>query len=264
MSHELAFSLKLLLKAAFLPPGIFVVVLLSIAWVIARRSPQRRGSVVALVGSASAIYCMSISAIVVPLSKMLEDTYAPLPWANDKPVNVDPSVQAIVILGGGMRNGAREYASQNDPSWGALARLRYGAQLARAFALPILVTGGTLPGMAGSEAAAMASALERDFAVRVRWIEDQSLDTADNARLTAAMLKTANINRIYLVTHANHMPRAVALFSAQGLKVVPAPMGFVGTSGLSIEQFVPNVAVLLRFYDTLHEWIGSAWTKYGR
>lgn len=69
----------------------------------------------------------------------------------------------------------------------------------------------------------MAEILEGEFGVPVRWREELSRDTADNARFSAVMLKAAGISRIVLVTQAFHMPRAVALFEAAGLQVVAAP-----------------------------------------
>ncbi len=264
MTNEWAFHLKMLAKAFFMPPGLFVFVLIAVSWVILKKSRQLRGSVFVLLSLAVLLYSMSISAVVEPLSAALESRYQPLPWLGDKPNIKSVQAQAIVVLAGGVRQRAPEYAGQDEPSWRSLERLRYGAQLARAIQLPILVTGGTAPGTVGSEAGAMRRVLEQDFGIRARWVEDQSLDTADNARLSARMLKADAVTTIYLVTHASHMGRAVVLFERAGLKVIPAPMGFLGGSRGWLERFVPQVAVLQRFYDTLHEWIGTAWMTYGQ
>jgi uncharacterized SAM-binding protein YcdF (DUF218 family) len=264
MTNELAFHAKMLAKAFFMPPGLFVLVLLVVSWVILKKSSHLRGSVFVLLTLAVMLYSMSISAVVEPLSAALENRYKPLPWRGDKPDIQSIQAQAIVVLAGGVRQRAPEYADQDEPSWRSLERLRYGAQLARAMNLPILVTGGTSPGTVGSEAGAMRRVLAQDFGIQARWVEDQSLDTADNARLSARLLKADGVTTIYLVTHATHMGRAVALFERQGLKVIPAPMGFLGVSRGWLERFVPQVAVLQRFYDTLHEWIGTAWMQYGQ
>ena len=39
----------------------------------------------------------------------------------------------------------------------------------------------------------MREALERDFGVKVRWVENASRDTAENARLSAPILKAAGV-----------------------------------------------------------------------
>ena len=51
------------------------------------------------------------------------------------------SAQAIVILGGGVRPNAREYGGDTVGRL-TLDRVRYGALVARATGLPVLVTGG--------------------------------------------------------------------------------------------------------------------------
>ena len=62
-----------------------------------------------------------------------------------------------------------------------LQRLRYGAILARATGLPILVAGGASnPGIA-SRAALMQRVLERELSVAVRAVEGHSSDTLSNA-----------------------------------------------------------------------------------
>ncbi len=264
MSGESAYITKLLLKSVFMPPGIFVFILLLLAWRLWRIKPQRPRAAAALFIFAAGLYSVSTSVVVVPLARQLENQFKPLPWAGSKPNLATVSGQAIVVLAGGLRLDAPEYAQQAEPSWRSLERLRYGAQLARELKLPLLLSGGQLPGTTASEASAMNRVLLQDFGIQANWVEDRSLDTADNARLSAALLKQNKISKVYLVTHAMHMPRAVKLFEREGTQVIAAPMGFLGTSHSGVEQFVPQVALLQRFYDTLHEWIGSWWMTYAQ
>lgn len=56
-------------------------------------------------------------------------------------------------------------------------------------------------------------------------LESNSQNTAENARFTRAILEPMGIRRILLVTSAQHMPRAVGLFRAQGFEVIPMPTG---------------------------------------
>ena len=57
-------------------------------------------------------------------------------------------------------------------------------------------------------------------------LEETSRNTRQNADYSAALLKARDIEHILLVTSALHMPRALALFKAQGLEVTPAPTDF--------------------------------------
>ena len=87
--------------------------------------------------------------------------------------------QAIVILGGGMVEDAPEYGGA---ALGILTlqRVRYGARVARATGLPVLVSGGptmTLP----AEALSMRDALVDEYGVAVKWVEPRSRNTHENA-----------------------------------------------------------------------------------
>ena len=97
------------------------------------------------------------------------------------------SAQAIVILGGGVRRNAPEYGGDTVGRL-TLDRVRYGALVARATGLPVLVTGGAA-GDSRAEADVMRETLEREFGVPVRWTEDRSRNTHENAQFTAARLE---------------------------------------------------------------------------
>ena len=72
----------------------------------------------------------------------------------------------------------------------------------------------------------MKAALEKDFQVPVRWVEEASNNTRENAYQSFAMLKKNGITHIMLVTHAWHMPRAAREFEQAGFKVTPAAAAF--------------------------------------
>ena len=168
--------------------------------------------------------------------------------------------RAIVVLGSGLRRDAPEYGSDtvNERS---LVRLRYGATLARRLQLPVLIAGGVPLHASRSEADVMATIAEREFGVAVRWKESESSDTADNASMSAQILKRAGIRRVVLVTQAFHMPRARQLFEAAGLEVIPAPTDFKGSHEGPFEtfDFLPQAKAIQTSYYALHEWLGLAW-----
>ena len=52
--------------------------------------------------------------------------------------------------------------------------------------LPILATGGSVMGNTVPEAVLMKEALELEYGVKVRWVEDRSRNTLENALYSAA------------------------------------------------------------------------------
>jgi uncharacterized SAM-binding protein YcdF (DUF218 family) len=161
-----------------------------------------------------------------------------------------PRADAIVILGGGVRYPATEYDGP-APSVITLQRLTYGALVAHATRLPILVSG------TGQEAFAMRHSLQRDFGVQVQWVESHSRDTQQNAQLSAVVLKSAEVATIVLVTSANHMRRAAAEFRALGFAVIPAPTGMWAQQEWKLQRWVPSADALWRSQSALYEDLGN-------
>lgn len=174
------------------------------------------------------------------------DRYPPL--AASGPL---PEADAIVILGGGTRDGAREYGGDTVSPM-ALERLRYGAWLARRTGRPILVTGWSY--------VQMAETLESAFGARPRWRVGGDT-THGNAVFSAEALHPENIRRVYLVTHFWHMPRSMAAFRAAGFEPVPAPHGFSESSRFGAVSLFPNVSSLAVSRQVLHEWVGRVWYR---
>ena len=138
-----------------------------------------------------------------------------------------PHAQAVVVLGGTVSPPMIGYA-EIDLKSGA-DRVWYAARLFHAGKAPLVILsgGGDLERQAFSEAHAMAVFLQ-DLGVPAQAIalEETSHNTRENAALSNTLLKARGIEHILLVTSALHMPRALALFKAQGLQVTPAPTDF--------------------------------------
>ena len=168
--------------------------------------------------------------------------------------------QAIVILGAGRRYHAPEYGG-DIPNAFALERIRYGVWLARRTLLPMLVSGGLGDQYSPSEAEVMKKVIESDYAMPVRWIETQSHTTYENAKYTSQILKAEKIESVYLVTHALHMKRSVAVFEKFGITVIPAPTAFNSSSqdGMDLEDFLPSAKALDKTAQAFHEWVGMLW-----
>jgi uncharacterized SAM-binding protein YcdF (DUF218 family) len=92
-------------------------------------------------------------------------------------------------------------------------------------------------------------------------VEDKSLNTDENARFSATILKTAHVQKIVLVTEAGHMPRSVSLFQAQGLEVVPAPTSFTPSPPDLPYKLIPSMTSFHASWFALYEIIGQVWYR---
>jgi uncharacterized SAM-binding protein YcdF (DUF218 family) len=238
------FYLKKILTALLLPP-LGPLLLIALGGWLARRQ-RRAGSLLAGVALLGLI-ALSLPIVGNALLRS-QETFPPLAAAALQ------GAQAIVVLGGGSRYAAPEYGG-DTVNGQSLQRLRYAAVLARRSRLPVLVSGGA-PFGGRPEALAMQDVLENDFGIMVRWTETASRDTAENARLSAAMLAAGGVRRIVLVSHAWHLPRAAALFERQGLVVIAAPTGFTTDSPALLENLLPSALALEKSATALHEWLG--------
>lgn len=138
-------------------------------------------------------------------------------------VEAMPEAQAIVVLGGGVS--PPDYGEDYPNLELGADRIWHGARLLLAGKAPlVLLSGGSDPAYsATSEAEAMRRfMLDLGVPSEAMVLEHRSRNTTENAECSAAMLAEQGIDRILLVTSALHMPRAKALFEAQGLTVIPA------------------------------------------
>lgn len=245
-----------------LPPGVIIAMallgfLIQIRWVLV-------GSLIVAL-SIAALLILSLPLTGYQLMQGLESRFPPLRLAAAS--EAGPLAGAIVILGGGRYIDAAEYGEGDTVNRWTLERLRYGAYLHRLTGLPILVSGGTPYGEATSEAELMQAALKRDFEVEAKWVEDKSANTYGNAKYTKAILDNAGIRRVYLVTHAAHMPRAVWAFENVGISTIPAPMGFTTLNKQDRETlgYFPSVFGMQLSSTALREHLGLMWYqhKYG-
>jgi len=235
------------IAALLLPPGIVVLILL-VALVLAWRRPLSAWKPLLL--GFLLLYALSTPFLGRTLLHVLEPAYA-------NPA-ADPSGEAIVVLGGGTYFSAPEYGGDTVKAQ-VLERLRYAAHLHRALHKPILVTGGAPQGNPTPEAPLMRDVLQRDFQVPVEWVEESSGNTLENARATFLMLNAAGVRRVYLVTHAWHMPRARLSFKSTGFTVIPAPTGYATRFELTALDFLPRASALVDSARFFHEAIGLVW-----
>jgi len=165
---------------------------------------------------------------------------------------------AIVVLSGGRMSLAPEYGDIDTVSSKTLQRIQYAAWLHQKTNLPILLSGGSVFDEATAEAVLMNQTMLSAFNIAPKWIEFISKNTAENAQFSAKILHQNGIKAILLVTHADHMQRAVLEFEKNDLKVTPAPTVFNRNRASWLDYF-PSAEALHQSQLALHEKVGRFW-----
>ncbi len=261
---EIALTLKRGAEFLLLPPAApLLCVAIGLLW--ARRRP-RVGQAIAWTGLVLALLLSSQWVGQWLISRIELHAGTPLDEAALRALKAGPSPpSAIVILGGGARSDPRERPEVDRPNARTTERLLHGAWVAQVTGLPVLVSGGTIGGRHPAEAVLMKRMLETRLATPVKWVEDRSLDTADNALRSAALLRAAGHQRILLVTHAYHMPRAMAAFERAGLRPIAVPHGFLGTPDASrVLAWLPSAQGAEINWLAAHEGVGQLWYRLRR
>lgn len=246
----MSFALTHFISAFLLPPLCLLLPGLAGLVLWHKRPAIARGLVAASLGL---LWLLSTPIVSAKLMQMLEGT----------PAVLDPKAQpaeAIVVLSGGTYFAAPEYG-MDTPNEFSLVRLRYAAKLQRETGKPVLVAGGKPQGSNLAEAEQMKSVLENEFRIPVKWTESKSNNTLENARFSRQILGAEGIKRIYLVTHAWHMARAVMAFRDAGFEVTPAPTAYSIPAPFSLVDLLPHPYALQDSYFFMHELIGMMWYR---
>ena len=241
-------QLKPLLATLVLPPA-GPLLLAGLGLLLARRSR--------LAAWVAGLSLVTLWLLATPaVSNALAARLLPLPAPVGLPELRQAGTQAVVVLGGGVLPEAPEYGMA-QPSNATFNRLRFGVRLARLANLPLGFAGGV--GWAGrgtaTEAEAVQAAAKQDLGATIRWVDDRSRDTAENARMMAALLRKDGVRRIALVSDSWHLPRAVAEFRAAGLEVLPAPTRMPVAVNSPLIEALPSPTGLERSYNVLREWL---------
>ncbi|WP_262337492.1 YdcF family protein [Legionella genomosp. 1] len=188
------------------------------------------------------------------LTQSLEKQYPPVK-------KINPEVKWIVVLSGGQTE-IEGLPPQSLLYSASAKRVLEGLRLWRQSAsINLLLSGGGY-GQEKAEAFRMRKlALLYPVDTSRLQIETGSLNTADQA---AAIKAWVSDKPFYLVTSAIHMPRAMALCKAQGLRPIAAPTDFTLYWGDERWQktIIPNAQNMVFLNIALHELMGLAWGKF--
>ena len=238
------------LESVFRPPA-SLIWLAVLGFALMRTRWRRAGAILAVL-CVSLLYLLATPLVVTAMMSSL-DRFPVLDPASVR----QKEAEAIVVLSAAHRD-AREYGGPTA-SEAAMARVLYAAWLHRRLERPVLIT--------GERGDHMARAMAEQLGVRPRWVESESPNTHHHAVYCRDFLRDAGIERIYLVTHFWHMPRAMAAFRQTGVEVVPAPMGFGDSRRAWYDPswLLPGIGALCTTSLVFHEWIGIVWyrLRYG-
>lgn len=253
-------GLKPIVLALALPPLSLLLLMLAGAWWL-RRRPRLGWSL--LLGSALVQIALWTPAGAEALATLLLDP----PPALSRPAQLlerPPARgrQLILVLGGG-RTEAPEYGQVTLNAL-SLQRLRYGIRISRQTGIALAFSGGKAPGLDGpSEGELARSIAQHEFRHPLRWAEDASRNTRENALLTVRLLRDEDIGRLILVTHDLHVPRAMRNFerardtAGLSFEIVAAPVN-ARKRGADWDwgDFLPSPLAITRSRYVLHEWLG--------
>ena len=249
-------SWKPVLTALVLPPVPLLLMLL----VGARLMLPRRGwGWLVILTSAALLWLTACTGSARLLSQFVLHPPAALSSERAQELKAQPAT-AIVVLGGGLEPFAPEYGVSNLQHL-SLERLRYGIWLGRETGLPLAFSGGVGWGQSDAkpEARIAAQVAGTEFGRPLKWVEDQSRDTRENALRSVALLKPAGIKHIVLVTHGWHMPRALRAFeqaAAGSITIEAAPMGLARGLETPALAWIPTGAGATEVRQILRELLG--------
>ena len=193
---------------------------------------------------------MSLAPVADGLCELIEDRYPPAALAQVS------QADAIVVLGGGISGAMPPRVIAHLTVGGS--RAWYGARLWKTGKAPLMVAvGGGHGGF--PESAAIAEFLIDLGVPRSAILEESaSRTTVQNALFVKPLLERHQIRRSLLVTSALHMPRALAIFRAAGIDVIPASadVEVIREREYGLRDYLPNAEALYRTSRTIKEIVG--------
>lgn len=235
-------------------PGIFIVLLFVIAFLLWRKNERRIAGIMA--GLTAVFYLFSTSLISGLLIGSLEDEY---------PQPASPEGDIIIMLGGGATADTPSLGERGDLTSAAGNRLLMTAQLYNLLKLPVLVSGSAVfPGSGCEAEIAKRDLIRLGVPEEKIYTDTESLNTRQNAVYSAELMREHGFNRPILVTSAFHMPRSVLNFEKEGVQVVPFPTDYMANSipTYHLNKFAPSSDALFEVDRFFREKLRTAVTKY--
>ena len=230
-----------------LPPGIFILLMLALCVKLLKFS--KKLSITVLVVTLI-FYLLCTSLVAEKFMGWLEEMHSP-------PAQVETSgADVIVLLGGG--------AISQVPDVDGVNRLLTAVRLQKLLNVPIIISGGQVYSDSGAEAEISARILKTLGVPEDKIItETKSVNTSQNARYTATLMREKNFKKPLLVTSAFHMNRAMLNFSLHRFKPIAYPTDFTvaHNSTFHYTKLRPQAEALLLNVTVMQELLRTCVTE---
>lgn len=207
-------------------------------------------------GIAVFLYLSSIPFVSDRIIHTMEKKYTPPAEARG---------DVIIMLGGGATSDTPGVNGPGHLSGYAANRLLTCAQLYRKLEVPIIISGGSVEGVTGSDAVVgrrilIGLGVPEDKIIT----ESESRNTTENANLTKDVLNRYSFKSPILVTSAFHMHRSVIQFEKMNIDVVPYPTDYQTNlkTHFILNDLVPNAEALSKINLTVKEYLGILVSKW--
>ena len=239
-----------------LPPGIFIVLFVAVAYYAwFKRSEKKIAAFI--FGLTFMLYLLCTSFVAEKFLGNLESVY--------EPPKTLPDGDVIIMLGGGAMPDAPDVDGKGALCSAPANRLLTVVRLERKLNVPLLLSGGQVYADSGEEAKiAKRTLMSLGVKESAIILETKSINTAQNARFSAELLREKNFSRPILVTSAFHMKRAVLNFERENIKVIPYPTDYMVSREpvFHYTKLRPQSEALLQNVTVLQETLRTFVTRY--
>lgn len=238
-----------------LPPGIFILLLIALCVKLFRI--DRRISIAVAVCTLI-FYFLCTSLIAERFMGWLEELHTP-------PSQIENSgADIIVLLGGGAISEVPDVDGVGALCASPANRLLAAVRLQKILNVPILVSGGQVYSDSGAEAEISARVLKSLGVTEEKIItETKSVNTTQNARYCAKILRDKGFEKPVLVTSAFHMNRAMLNFKLCGYEPIAYPTDFTVAHNPTFHytKLRPQAEALLLNVTVMQELLRTAITE---
>ena len=250
--------LEEVLYSLFIPPGIFIVTMLSLSvWVARKQSYKLIGACILLI--ALAMYITSVPIFAFYLNNAIDHTY-------QRQLPPKGLLSAVVVLAGGVSED--ENGRPFQPSIPTMERLYAAIKLSkeRPSCKFLIMSGCDAYDESVIPVAAVMQNAAKTMDCRAQIIvENKSRNTDENLKYSAEIVKKLGVKHVVIVTSNSHTARAMNFarkYMPEDIKVYAYPSGgYRPKRELTYEDFLPNVRALAASCVGIKELIGNVVAK---
>jgi uncharacterized SAM-binding protein YcdF (DUF218 family) len=245
----------------FLVLPVYVLALLAVLAAAAFRqeaaSTLRRWRYVFVVALA-AVYVMTAPVFAEALVRTIEYQYSP-PVLTASARNRD---NLIVVLTAGWLRSAENHSYEVKLGEAGWERTWIAVELWQRIGGKLLFVGAPTPDGKISAAAGMAR-VARQLGVPSAslLVEGNSRNTYENWKFSERLIQQYG-DRVWLITSAINMPRAMSVARGLGINAVPYPCDYRADKDVSWRLWIPSNAAPVTLEEALHELLGMVWYRW--